>query len=111
MGRFSALFLLVIPFALAGCGENPRVDGTSTATVKSSMAKMTESMSDVDKKKFQAEAQSVALALSREAQPKGGEAPKTQEEVLKALNGMSVDDIHEKAESVKRAIKETRKKR
>jgi hypothetical protein len=104
MGRYVLILLLSLLLVSSGCGDNPRVDASNDQTLNASLKKMMADMSETEKKQFKTEYMAVAIASSKDKP-----APTSESQLLKALNGMSVDDIHAKAEEVRRSVKEARK--
>lgn len=103
---------------LTGCGA-PRVDATSEATLKTTLEKMTAGMSDDEKKAFGADCMTVAffsgpdggnfgkmLTQGMSAALKGDKSPKMDTpEIMKLLHGLTVAEIHAKAEEVRQRMK------
>jgi hypothetical protein len=107
MRRYLWGLLLLIPFASTGCGgDNPRLDAATGDTLNASIKKMTTDMSESQKKQFKTECMAVAIAAAGKDKP----PPATEAELYKPLQGMSVDDIHEKSEAVRLDVKQARKK-
>jgi hypothetical protein len=88
---------------LAGCG-GPTVDGTNEQTVHDSLAVMTKGMSKKDENKFRMSCYIVAASKGA-----AGEANASQESQLKALNGMSKDQITAEAAAIQEKNKQRRK--
>lgn len=102
-------------------GLAPTFDATSEATIKDSLTRMSKGMSEDDKKGFAADCMAVAMfsgpnggnfgemmrksmasAFSRGEKP----APEWQTaEIMKPLHGLTVSQIHAKAEEVRQRIK------
>jgi hypothetical protein len=105
MRRYLWGLVLLVPFASAGCGETPRLDPSTADTLSASIKKMTADMSDAEKKQFKSESMAVAIAAASKDKP-----PTNDTDLYKPLQGMSVDDIKEKYESVRLNVKQSRKK-
>ena len=91
---------------LAGCG-GPTVDGTNDQTLTDSLAVMTKGMSKKDENKFRMACFIVARANG--GGTTAGEADASQQSQLKSLNGMTKDQITEKAASILEQNKQRRK--
>ena len=89
----SALMLLVI----TGCDSQPRLDASSDATLKTSMKKIDEKLTD--KKKEELARATMVLTtplMMRAAADKSAPTP-TKEALYKPLHGMTADEIIAKA--------------
>jgi hypothetical protein len=104
MARRLGFALLVSFLTTAGCDFSARLDTTDDARYEASLKKMQADMSDTQKRQFAADRQSalgqeaVSAVMKQTFSKDKGAAPLKQSEVYKSLNGMTVDQIHAKAE-------------
>jgi hypothetical protein len=91
---------------LAGCG-GPTIDGTNEQTVHDSLAVMTKGMNKKDENKFRMSC--YIVAASKGSNATSGEANASQESQLKALNGMSKDQITAEAAAIQEKNKQRRR--
>lgn len=114
--RFAMMCLApVMAVVLSGCGK-PTLDTTTEATSKASMQKMTEGMTPEQKKQFAGDmiaatfpdAMKSAFSNIGKAQAKPP-APTGPNEMLKPLHGMTVEQIHAKAEAARIELKAKKK--
>jgi hypothetical protein len=86
----------VVVLAFSGCwGGVARFDASNDKAVKSSMARMTAGMNEQQKKQLSLDMMACA----------GPELMKTGSVMFKSLHGMSVAEIHDKAEAARAEMK------
>jgi hypothetical protein len=102
----TTLLLLVLLPPLAGCSRPPRFDATSDATVESSIKAMAEPLSEGGRKAFASDLTTVSVpGIVKAAFGSGrgkakGEPPK-KSELFRGLHGLTVAEIHAKAEAIR----------
>ncbi len=101
------LFLLSI-----GCSGAARLDASSDDALKKSLEKMTAGMTDEQKKQFLGDCMAVVLPEAmknafQDAFKKDKQAePATSSKLFKPLDGMTVGEIHDRAESARAQMRD-----
>jgi hypothetical protein len=103
--------IAVVPFLVllvTGCESQPRLDTSSDAAFQASLDRMANGMTDEEKSQLVGDVFAVAVTQSI-AQASDGLRNQREKKDLPAarlvilLNGMTADEIHAKAEKVRRA--------
>ncbi len=103
MRRFIPALLLLIP---AGCGGGgDRLDASSNDAVIASKARLMEKMTDAQKKQFADDCQTVIAVSAADFHGKRKPGPPDQSVFLKDVDGLTVAQIHEKAEAARAEMK------
>jgi hypothetical protein len=102
------LVVAVLLAVLATVAETPRLDATSEGRLEASLEKMTTGMSDARKKEFFEDCMDLTLpdtmkSAFQRAFLRNGPPAASGPRLFKPLHGMSVAEIHRKAEEVRRA--------
>jgi hypothetical protein len=91
---------------LCGCGGPPTVDATTDETAQASIERIGSTLDDAGKRRFMGAVMALSMgpALQRAASAARGEspaAPMSASETIKALHGLSADEIIAKAEALR----------
>jgi hypothetical protein len=108
MRRLKLTTLILIAMAATGCG-GPKLDTTSTASAKESMEKMMAGMTDEQKKEFVADCMIAAgsdfmKSAFQNAFSKDRSLMPDDTTLFKPLNGLTVAEIHAKAEETRKSL-------
>lgn len=101
MGTITS-FLVVLLLAVPGCSRPPRMDASTDESAKASVEKMTAGMTEEQKKEFLADA---AVLMAKDAADRFGTESKrrtTRTELYQPLHGLTVAEIHAKAEELRK---------
>ena len=98
---------LLLSLATIGCDGSPRFDMSSEESAKASIEKLSAGMSPTERQSF---AKDMATVVSRDGVKKavqetdknGTSAPADKTAIYKPLHGLSVADLHDKAEAIRR---------
>ena len=93
---------------LTGCGSAKRIDATNQETLKTSMAAMKALMNEADSKQFQADVTTVTTlgTVKQDAAPGlTSKKQRTPLDTFKTIDGMSVAEIHSRAEELRAQAK------
>jgi hypothetical protein len=108
------LIIAIALALLASMGETPRLDASTEATLEASLQQMTVGMSDAQKKEFMADCMELTLPDTMKSAfqlaflsngPPASNGPR----MFKPLQGMTVAEIHRKAETARRASRDAQK--
>ncbi|HUT33277.1 MAG TPA: DUF6694 family lipoprotein [Planctomycetota bacterium] len=101
--------VLCLAFLSAGCGNTARMDTSSDEAVKKSIEKMTAGMTDDEKKEFIADCMAVVFPDMMRSAFEGAFGERKEEIATRAalfqpLDGLTVAEIHAKAEQARAAF-------
>jgi len=89
---------------IAGCGGSPRLDTTSKESLEASMKTMEAGMTDAQKREFAGDRTTAVGPSAMQAAMKNNfnkdndKSASSPTDIYKSLNGMTVEEIHAKAE-------------
>jgi hypothetical protein len=88
---------LLTLLTLAGCNAEPRIDASSEATLKASMKKMDEKLTEKKKQELAHATMILTIPQMTNVAPDSSAPQATKESVYKTLHGMTADEIIAKA--------------
>jgi hypothetical protein len=105
MRCLTVMLVCAVAFLTTSCSNNTRLDASSDEALKKSMERMTAGMSDQQKKQFTEDCLTVVLldGFKIALEDKGG-APLSSAKMFKPLDGLTVAEIHDKAEEAKKKM-------
>ncbi len=110
------LIIAIVFIVLASVGETPRLDASSEASLETSLQRMTEGMSDAQRKEFLADCMDLTLpdtlrSAFQHAFLSNGPPASNGSRMFKPLQGMTAADIHRKAEAAPPEITKSARQR